>query len=111
MILTDEEALAAARELDRQAEAERTAHKVGLYRNGELTPRQAAWAAGLGRYIGKLCIHGHVAPGGVGSERFANSSHCVACVRVKEAKSARRRARKAARRKAKARTLGWAKVK
>jgi hypothetical protein len=108
---TDEEALAAARELERLAEVERAAAaRVGRYRNGVLTPRQAAWDAGLNRYIGKLCIHGHVAPGGVGSERYANNSKCVACARAKEAKSDHRRARKAMRRKAKARRLGWSKV-
>lgn len=102
MILTHEEALAAARELDRQAEVERAAQAAPA----PLTARQAARAAGLNRYIGEPCPHGHVPP-----ERYVINGACVACVRVKESNSQHRKARKAARRKLRARIVGWSKVK
>jgi hypothetical protein len=134
-ITTDEEALAAAQLIDRQAtavarkaalaqaaalaglSAAHAAHHAALagavrldavraMPPSERTPRQAALAAGQNRYIGEPCDHGHVPP-----VRYVQSSRCVACVRVTEAKSEHRRARKAARRKAKARILGWDKVK
>lgn len=102
MILTHEEALAAARELDRLVEVERAAQGAPA----PLTPRQAALAAGSNQYLGRVCPHGHVP-----AMRYARNRACVACVRLKEKNSGHRRARKAARRKLKARIVGWDKVK
>lgn len=125
-IATDDEALAAARELERLAEAEYAAHAAVLNRlepalalaalarltplaaaavRARLDPRQRALISGSNRYnTGKPCAQGHA------SDRYVRDYRCVACVRMKE-NSEQRRMRKARRRKAKARRLGWAKVK